>query len=219
MFKILQKTVTTGIATVAYPDVPAVVSAHFRGRPDFDFASWRDARPAAEVCPTGAIERTGGRVSRSGIGERDSAGGGDIGGTEDRRADRAGAGYRAANVYRKRSAAGGAPHPRPAALHFRTGAAAARWGGDRAKGPHHVGGVFLAADHQPGAFAAIGHAAPRGDRDHGGNRLPVDCGFRRDRANFRGGVRRAGAGAATCGIAGAHRTAFWSGADGAVADR
>ena len=55
MFKILQKTATTGIATVAYPDVPAVVSGNFRGRPEFDFPSWRDARPAAEVCPTGAI--------------------------------------------------------------------------------------------------------------------------------------------------------------------
>src|SRR5258708_14256569 len=55
MFKILQKTVATGIAPVAYPDVPAVVSGHFRGRPEFDFPSWRDARPAAEVCPTGAI--------------------------------------------------------------------------------------------------------------------------------------------------------------------
>ncbi len=55
MFKILQKALATGIATVAYPDVPAVVSPHFRGRPEFDFASWRDARPAAEVCPTGAI--------------------------------------------------------------------------------------------------------------------------------------------------------------------
>src|SRR5690349_9953535 len=55
MFKILQKTVATGIATVAYPDVPAVVSGNFRGRPEFDFAAWRDARPAAEVCPTGAI--------------------------------------------------------------------------------------------------------------------------------------------------------------------
>jgi Ni,Fe-hydrogenase III small subunit/formate hydrogenlyase subunit 6/NADH:ubiquinone oxidoreductase subunit I len=59
MFKILQETVTTGIATVAYPQVPAVVSAHFRGRPEFDFASWRDARPAAEVCPTGAIALSG----------------------------------------------------------------------------------------------------------------------------------------------------------------
>jgi Ni,Fe-hydrogenase III small subunit/formate hydrogenlyase subunit 6/NADH:ubiquinone oxidoreductase subunit I len=56
MFKILQKTVTTGISTVAYPQVPAVVSAHFRGRPEFDFASWKDARPAAAVCPTGAIQ-------------------------------------------------------------------------------------------------------------------------------------------------------------------
>jgi Ni,Fe-hydrogenase III small subunit/formate hydrogenlyase subunit 6/NADH:ubiquinone oxidoreductase subunit I len=55
MFKILQKTFTTGIATVAYPSVPAVISSHFRGAPEFDFASWRDARPAAEVCPTGAI--------------------------------------------------------------------------------------------------------------------------------------------------------------------
>ena len=59
MFKILQKTVTTGIATVAYPDVPAVVSSNFRGRPEFDFPSWRDARPAAEVCPTGAIALSG----------------------------------------------------------------------------------------------------------------------------------------------------------------
>src|ERR1035438_4208614 len=55
MFKILQKTLTTGIATVASPDLPAVVSGQFRGRPEFDFASWRDARPAADVCPTGAI--------------------------------------------------------------------------------------------------------------------------------------------------------------------
>ncbi|MEO8596716.1 MAG: NADH-quinone oxidoreductase subunit NuoB [Candidatus Solibacter sp.] len=55
MFKILQKTATTGIATVAYPDVPAVISAQFRGKPEFDFASWRDARPAADICPTGAI--------------------------------------------------------------------------------------------------------------------------------------------------------------------
>jgi Ni,Fe-hydrogenase III small subunit/formate hydrogenlyase subunit 6/NADH:ubiquinone oxidoreductase subunit I len=59
MFKILQKTFTTGISTVAYPYVPAVVSAHFRGRPEFDFASWRDARPAADVCPTGAIKLSG----------------------------------------------------------------------------------------------------------------------------------------------------------------
>jgi Ni,Fe-hydrogenase III small subunit/formate hydrogenlyase subunit 6/NADH:ubiquinone oxidoreductase subunit I len=59
MFKILQKALHTGIATVAYPDVPAAVSGRFRGQPEFDFASWRDARPAAEVCPTGAIALSG----------------------------------------------------------------------------------------------------------------------------------------------------------------
>jgi Ni,Fe-hydrogenase III small subunit/formate hydrogenlyase subunit 6/NADH:ubiquinone oxidoreductase subunit I len=55
MFKILQKTWKTGIATALYPKTPAHVSAHFRGRPAFDLERWRDARPAAEVCPTGAI--------------------------------------------------------------------------------------------------------------------------------------------------------------------
>lgn len=55
MFKILQKTFQTGIATVPYPDTAAQVSEHFRGLPCFDPEKWRDARPAAEVCPTGAI--------------------------------------------------------------------------------------------------------------------------------------------------------------------
>src|SRR5229473_8107979 len=55
MFKILQKTVKTGIVTVNYPAEPAKISQHFRGRPSFDFDKWRDARPAAEMCPTGAI--------------------------------------------------------------------------------------------------------------------------------------------------------------------
>jgi Ni,Fe-hydrogenase III small subunit/ferredoxin len=55
MFKILQKTLQVGIATVPYPDQPALVSENFRGRPEFDFDRWHDARPAAEVCPTGAI--------------------------------------------------------------------------------------------------------------------------------------------------------------------
>jgi Ni,Fe-hydrogenase III small subunit/formate hydrogenlyase subunit 6/NADH:ubiquinone oxidoreductase subunit I len=55
MFKILQKTITTGIVTTKYPSEPAQISHHFRGRPSFDFEKWKDARPAAEVCPTGAI--------------------------------------------------------------------------------------------------------------------------------------------------------------------
>jgi len=55
MFKILQKSVSTGIATVNYPAEPARISEYFRGRPDFEFEKWTDARPAVTVCPTGAI--------------------------------------------------------------------------------------------------------------------------------------------------------------------
>ena len=55
MFKILQKTVRTGIVTTAYPSRPARIPDNFRGRPSFDFEKWQDARPAADECPTGAI--------------------------------------------------------------------------------------------------------------------------------------------------------------------
>lgn len=55
MFKILQKTLSTGIATLNYPAEPAKISERFRGRPIFDLEKWKDARPGVEVCPTGAI--------------------------------------------------------------------------------------------------------------------------------------------------------------------
>src|SRR5689334_168354 len=55
MFKILQKTIRTGIVTTSYPGRRARISDHFRGRPSFDFETWQDARPAADQCPTGAI--------------------------------------------------------------------------------------------------------------------------------------------------------------------
>jgi Ni,Fe-hydrogenase III small subunit/formate hydrogenlyase subunit 6/NADH:ubiquinone oxidoreductase subunit I len=55
MFKILQKSFSTGVVTAKYPQAPAAVSDAFRGRPEFDLARWQDARPAAEVCPSGAI--------------------------------------------------------------------------------------------------------------------------------------------------------------------
>ena len=64
MFKILRKTVQTGLVTIGYPDSPAVVSPKFRGAPRFDFARWRDARPAAEACPTGAISISEGPHTR-----------------------------------------------------------------------------------------------------------------------------------------------------------
>jgi Ni,Fe-hydrogenase III small subunit/formate hydrogenlyase subunit 6/NADH:ubiquinone oxidoreductase subunit I len=55
MFKILKKTFETGIVTTSYPKQSPGPCASFRGRPEFDFKKWRDARPAAEVCPTEAI--------------------------------------------------------------------------------------------------------------------------------------------------------------------
>jgi Ni,Fe-hydrogenase III small subunit/Pyruvate/2-oxoacid:ferredoxin oxidoreductase delta subunit len=55
MLKILQKTVSTGTVTANYPAESAKISDRFRGRPSFDFDKWKDARPAVEVCPTGAI--------------------------------------------------------------------------------------------------------------------------------------------------------------------
>ena len=55
MFEILRKSFSTGIVTTSYPLTPAEVTSRARGRPDIDFAKWKDARPAAEVCPTQAI--------------------------------------------------------------------------------------------------------------------------------------------------------------------
>lgn len=55
MLKILKKTFDTGLVTIGYPDAPAQIPASFRGAPRFDFGAWRDARPAAEACPTQAI--------------------------------------------------------------------------------------------------------------------------------------------------------------------
>lgn len=64
MFKILQKTISTGTVTANYPDVPAKICEQFRGSPSFDFDKWKDARPAAEACPTGAIALSNERDSR-----------------------------------------------------------------------------------------------------------------------------------------------------------
>jgi Ni,Fe-hydrogenase III small subunit/formate hydrogenlyase subunit 6/NADH:ubiquinone oxidoreductase subunit I len=55
MFKILRKAAQTGLVTIGYPEKPALLPDNFRGAPRFDFSNWRDARPAAEVCPTEAI--------------------------------------------------------------------------------------------------------------------------------------------------------------------
>jgi Ni,Fe-hydrogenase III small subunit/formate hydrogenlyase subunit 6/NADH:ubiquinone oxidoreductase subunit I len=63
MFEIIRKSLAAGVVTTAYPQTPAEVSARSRGRPEIDYANWKDARPGAQICPTGAIsyEDSGGR--------------------------------------------------------------------------------------------------------------------------------------------------------------
>ena len=56
MFEILRKSLVTGVVTTRYPATPVEVAPNARGRPEIDWAQWQDARPAARVCPTGAIE-------------------------------------------------------------------------------------------------------------------------------------------------------------------
>ena len=65
MFKILQKTIRTGLVTTAYPAAAAQIPGSFRGAPAFDFEQWPDALPAAEVCPTEAISVRDGLDSRT----------------------------------------------------------------------------------------------------------------------------------------------------------
>lgn len=55
MFGILGKSLSTGVVTTHYPDTPPEVSPNTRGHPEFDWENWKDARPAAAVCPTGAL--------------------------------------------------------------------------------------------------------------------------------------------------------------------
>jgi Ni,Fe-hydrogenase III small subunit len=55
MFEIIRKSLSTGVVTTDYPSAPAETSSHARGLPEIDFASWKDARPAAAACPTGAL--------------------------------------------------------------------------------------------------------------------------------------------------------------------
>jgi Ni,Fe-hydrogenase III small subunit/formate hydrogenlyase subunit 6/NADH:ubiquinone oxidoreductase subunit I len=56
MFETLRQSLKIGVVTTSYPDTPAEVSRRARGKPEIDWANWRDTRPAAAVCPTGAIE-------------------------------------------------------------------------------------------------------------------------------------------------------------------
>ena len=72
MFDIIRQSLKTGVVTGRYPAAPPEVSARARGRPEIEWANWKDARPAAAVCPTGAIsfeDARGGRVARLDLGK------------------------------------------------------------------------------------------------------------------------------------------------------
>lgn len=55
MFETLRQSLRIGVVTTSYPDSPPELSSRARGKPEIDWANWKDARPAAGVCPTGAI--------------------------------------------------------------------------------------------------------------------------------------------------------------------
>src|SRR5512137_1215428 len=65
MFEILRKSLATGVVTTGYPQAPAEVSSQARGRPEIDFAKWKDARPAVAACPTSALACEEGSGTRS----------------------------------------------------------------------------------------------------------------------------------------------------------
>jgi len=65
MIEILRKSLRTGIVTTTYPETPAEVSRHARGRPEIDWQKWDDARPATAACPTGAISFTDAGAQRT----------------------------------------------------------------------------------------------------------------------------------------------------------
>jgi Ni,Fe-hydrogenase III small subunit/ferredoxin len=67
MFDIIRHSLKTGVVTTPYPAPPPSSSSPARGRPAIDWDHWRDARPAAAACPTGALshhDHAGRRVAR-----------------------------------------------------------------------------------------------------------------------------------------------------------
>ena len=72
MFETLRQSLKTGVVTTSYPQTPPEVSSGARGKPQIDWATWKDARPAAAICPTGAIsyqDANGQRVARLDLAE------------------------------------------------------------------------------------------------------------------------------------------------------
>ncbi len=55
MLGILRQSIRTGLVTIGDPINSFSPPPAWRGTPRFEFAAWKDARPAAAACPTGAI--------------------------------------------------------------------------------------------------------------------------------------------------------------------
>src|SRR5436190_8629353 len=67
MFEILRQSLKTGVVTTSYPQTPPEISRRARGKPEVAWTNWEDARPAAAICPTGAIsyqDVSGQRIAR-----------------------------------------------------------------------------------------------------------------------------------------------------------
>jgi Ni,Fe-hydrogenase III small subunit/formate hydrogenlyase subunit 6/NADH:ubiquinone oxidoreductase subunit I len=65
MFEPLRQSLKTGVVTTSYPATPPEVSGRARGKPEINWERWRNARPAAAICPTGAIEFSDTGTTRS----------------------------------------------------------------------------------------------------------------------------------------------------------
>ena len=72
MFEVLSKSLKTGVVTTRYPQTSAEIAKGARGKPEIDWANWKDARPGAAICPTGAIsceDLNGQRIARLDLGK------------------------------------------------------------------------------------------------------------------------------------------------------
>ena len=58
MFDIIRNSLKVGVVTTDYPKSPRPAATRTRGRPEIAWAEWKDARPAANACPSGAIQYT-----------------------------------------------------------------------------------------------------------------------------------------------------------------
>jgi Ni,Fe-hydrogenase III small subunit/formate hydrogenlyase subunit 6/NADH:ubiquinone oxidoreductase subunit I len=67
MFETIRQSLQAGVVTTNYPETSPEVSTRARGKPAIDWENWKDARPAAAVCPTAAIsyqDENGRRLAR-----------------------------------------------------------------------------------------------------------------------------------------------------------